>query len=162
MNNTSELLLQHSPTNRASSQSNQCSTAPSLLVKPLHRAARLDSPNSSHSLNMTLQPPHNALGLKIQHRHDSIEPPNRKEMPGENSPRVEAGAESGRVDGGLKVLGEILRERIYREREEINAECCQDGRDLLSSSRFIEAQRDADAEEDATKEGVAELPCWWG
>jgi hypothetical protein len=55
---------------------------------------------------MALQPPDYALGLEIEYGDYSIDPSYSDEMSSERSSWIEPSAESGSVDGRLKVLGE--------------------------------------------------------
>jgi hypothetical protein len=75
-----------------------------------------NSPNSRDGLDVPLQPSHDSLGLKVEHRYHPVDPPDGQEVAREDSPGVETRAEGGCVYGRLKVLWKVLRERICGER----------------------------------------------
>lgn len=55
-------------------------------------------PHSSHSLDMSLKPPHNSSRLEIQHCHHTIVPSYRQEVTSKSSSRIEPSTKCVGID----------------------------------------------------------------
>lgn len=71
-----------------------------------------DGPERGNGLDVPLEPAHDALGFKVVHGYSAVQAADGEKVACEDAARVEARAEPSRLDGGLKVLGEALRERV--------------------------------------------------
>lgn len=125
---SSTRCLESLPLSPASSPSTQ---------HPRKHSSSSNSPNSRDGLDMPLQPPHNPLGLEIQHGDYSIQPAHRQKVARKGAVRIEARAERARLDGSLEVFGEVLRERVCWSSRSVADGSWGGWEGVLRSSRFI-------------------------